>query len=222
MVIDWFRQAKLKDMFHIGAFSLMMLFFWSAGRSCLIYYSHRAESTIHSPRLISSPRFLKSELLLLILFRLISFSWFKRHDNSGRDDGYQTTQLVSMQLLRLIQLLGLTARSPVMLDARQAVEFSNYVGCAQDCLQSNAENTNCLSYSTLDEQSACLCVDSPFIAASAQCIYSSCAYSIFEISASTIISNCQTTNTPSTFTLQEIINAGEAGMCLIMSSGSRS
>ena len=181
-----------------------------------------AESPIHSPQLVSSPRFLKSELLLLILFRLISFSWFKRHDNSERDDGYQTTQLFSMHLLQLIQLLGLTARSPVMLDARQAVEFSNYVGCAQDCLQSNAENTNCLSYSTVKEQSACLCVDSSFITASAQCIYTSCAYAIFEDSAYTIISNCQTTGTPSTFTLQEILNAGEAGMCLIMSSGSRS
>ena len=181
-----------------------------------------AESPIHSPQLVSSPRFLKSELLLLILFRLISFSWFKRHDNSERDDGYQTTQLFSMHLLQLIQLLGLTARSPVMLDARQAVEFSNYVGCAQDCLQSNAEKTNCLSYSTVKEQSACLCVDSSFITASAQCIYTSCAYAIFEDSASTIISNCQTTDTPSTLTLQEILNAGEAGMCLIMSSGSRS
>jgi len=109
-----------------------------------------------------------------------------------------------------------------MLDARQAVEFSDYVGCAQDCLQSNAENTNCLSYSTVKEQSACLCVDSSFITASARCIYTSCAYAMFEISASTIISNCQTTDTPSTLTLQEILNAGEAGMCLIMSSGSRS
>jgi len=94
-----------------------------------------------------------------------------------------------MHLLQLIQLLGLTARSPVMLDARQAVEFSNYNGCAQDCLQNNAENTNCLSYSTVKEQSACICVDSSFITASAQCIYTSCAYAIFELSASTIISN---------------------------------
>jgi hypothetical protein len=181
-----------------------------------------AGSPIHSPRPVSSPCFLKSELLLLILFRLISFSLFKRHEYSERGDGYQATQFFSMQLLQLIQLLGLTARSPVMLDARQAVEFSNYVGCAQDCLQSNAENTNCLSYSTVKEQSACLCVDSSFITASARCIYTSCAYAMFEISASTIISNCQTTDTPSTLTLQEILNAGEAGMCLIMSSGSRS
>ena len=187
-----------------------------------IINSHMAGSPRHSPRLVSSPCFLKSELLLLILFRLISFSLFKRHEYSERGDDYQTTQFFSMQLLQLIQLLGLTARSPVMLDARQAVEFSNYVGCAQDCLQSNAENTNCLSYSTVKEQSACLCVDSSFITASARCIYTSCAYAMFEISASTIISNCQTTDTPSTLTLQEILNAGEAGMCLIMSSGSRS
>jgi len=156
-----------------------------------------------------------------LCFVLSSFL-LKRYDSAKRIDDHQTTKLSKMYLLRLTQLLGLTARSPVILNARQAAIFDEYPGCAQDCLQNNAENTNCLSYTTIDQQDACLCVDSPFLTASAQCIYTSCPYADFEISASDAVSGCQTAGTPSVLTYQELLTAGESGKSLITAFESQS
>lgn len=116
-----------------------------------------------------------------------------------------------MHLSQFAQILRLTARSTSHFDAQQTMLFSDYTQCAQACLNTYSYGTNCLSYSTQVQQSSCLCSDTSFTAIVAQCTYNNCGYMILEDTASAAVSNCDTANTPSPWTVQQIINAGMSG-----------
>jgi len=100
-----------------------------------------------------------------------------------------------------------------ILHSRQ--DFSNYNTCAQSCLRTFFPSTGCTvplgapnAGTAAAQLNLCLCNNANYLDSVAKCTFSSCGASVLQNTALTSMNNCAKTGTPSVFSVQEFVDAG--------------